>query len=310
MEIKEIDKVEITCLVDDHANLLLPSTPIAQRPPLRESWFEKPPIGVHGFSVALELSINKTRHVVLFDSGLSSWALTYNVDAIDFDISSCGLVILSHGHIDHAGGLLEIRKKMNGRNIPLVVHKDAFKKRLFKFESGTINLPPPDKSALIKADYEIVENNKSSMWMDNHILVTGEIPRTNDFEKGLPNHFSDENGKIEHEPLINDDQAIVLNVKKKGLVIITGCAHSGIINTINYVKKITGKDNIYAILGGMHLEGMFFEPIISKTIEQLQKNKPKFIIPCHCTGFNATNEIAKKMPDVVIPNSVGTTYVL
>jgi 7,8-dihydropterin-6-yl-methyl-4-(beta-D-ribofuranosyl)aminobenzene 5'-phosphate synthase len=116
-------------------------------------------------------------------------------------------------------------------------------------------------------------------------------------------------GKIESDPLIKDDQAIVLNIKGKGLVIITGCGHSGIINTINYAKKLTDKDGIYAIIGGMHLTGGIFESIIPRTIDELEKHKPRFIIPCHCSGFKATNEIAKRMPTALIQNSVGTNYV-
>ena len=140
------------------------------------------------------------------------------------------------------------------------------------------------------------ENNPPSMWLNDSILVTGEIPRTNNFEKGLPNHCSEKDGKVESELLINDDQAIVLNIKDKGLVIITGCAHAGIINTINYAKKLTGEDRVYAVLGGVHLEGGVFDSIIPRTVDELEKHKPRFIIPCHCSGFNATNEIARRMP--------------
>lgn len=309
MKLKEINNVEITCLIDDYVNLLLPNTLVAHRPSLRESWYEKPPIGVHGFSVVLTFEISNTKHQVLFDTGLSPWAVTYNVDAIDFDLSCCEMIILSHGHIDHAGGLLGIRKKMNSLNIPLIVHSDAFKNRVFKFQQSTINLPPPNRSLLVQAGYNIIEKSSPSMLINDTVLVTGEIPRTNDFEKGLPNHYSDTDGKIESDPSINDDQAIILNLKDKGLVIVTGCAHSGIINTINYAKKLTGEDKIYAILGGMHLEGKTFETAISRTVDELTKHNPKFIIPCHCTGFNATHEIAKRIPDAIIPNSVGTTYV-
>ena len=94
------------------------------------------------------------------------------------------------------------------------------------------------------------ENNPPSMWLNDSILVTWEIPRTNNFEKGLPNHCPEKDGKVESELLINDDQAIVLNIKDKGLVIITGCAHAGIINTINYAKKLTGEDRVMLYLVG------------------------------------------------------------
>jgi 7,8-dihydropterin-6-yl-methyl-4-(beta-D-ribofuranosyl)aminobenzene 5'-phosphate synthase len=115
-------------------------------------------------------------------------------------------------------------------------------------------------------------------------------------------------GKMENDPLIKDDQAIVLNIKDKGLVVITGCGHAGIVNILNYAKEITSEDRIYAVIGGLHLTGGIFEPMIPRTIDEVEKLNPKFLIPCHCSGLKAVNEIARNMPDAFIQNSVGTTY--
>ena len=92
---------------------------------------------------------------------------------------------------------------------------------------------------------------------------------------------------MENDPLIKDDQAIILSIKDKGLVVITGCGHSGIINILEYAKELTGEDRIYAVMGGMHLTGGIFEPIIPRTIDELERVKPRFIIPCHCSGLKA-----------------------
>ena len=107
-----------------------------------------------------------------------------------------------------------------------------------------LDLPALNKSSLVESGYSIIEKNFSSLWTKDGILVTGEIPTTNNFEKGLPNHNSEANGKMEPEPVIKDDQAIVFNIKEKGLVIITGCGHSGIINTVDYAKELTCQDKI------------------------------------------------------------------
>ena len=111
------------------------------------------------------------------------------------------------------------------------------------------------------------------------------------------------------DPLIKDDQAVILNIEEKGLVIITGCGHSGIVNIVNYAKELTGEERIYTIIGGMHLSGGIFEPIIPKTVDELEKMKPRFLVPCHCTGLKAMTEIARSMPDAFIQNSVGTSYI-
>jgi 7,8-dihydropterin-6-yl-methyl-4-(beta-D-ribofuranosyl)aminobenzene 5'-phosphate synthase len=314
MPLKDIDSVEITCLVDNNVDLLLPNTKVAFRPSVNENWFVHPLIAEHGFCASITLEVKGTEHRLLFDSGLDPFAASHNAEVLDLDLSYCELVISSHGHIDHAGGLINIKRKINEekqkQKLPLVLHEDAFKNRLVKFQDGRkISLPAPNRTDLIEAGYNLVQKQSTSLWIEDRILVTGEIPRTNDFEKGFPNHYSEIDGRMENDPLIKDDQAIVLNIKDKGLVVITGCAHAGIINIIKYAKELSGENRIYGVIGGMHLTGGVFEPLIPRTIDELELLKPRFIIPCHCSGLKAVTEIAKNMPNALIQNSVGTNYI-
>lgn len=103
------------------------------------------------------------------------------------------------------------------------------------------------------------------------------------------------------------DQAIIIKLKDKGLVVISGCAHAGIINTVNYSKKISQTDKIHAVLDGFHLTGPLFEQIISPTIEEMKKIGPDYLVPMHCTGWDAINQFKEEMPDNVIINTVSTT---
>jgi 7,8-dihydropterin-6-yl-methyl-4-(beta-D-ribofuranosyl)aminobenzene 5'-phosphate synthase len=312
MILKEVEKVEVTCLVDNNVDVVLPNTEVARRPILNKNWYKEPLIAEHGFCAALTLHIEDVKHRLLLDSGLDPLAASHNSHVLSFDLSNCESLISSHGHIDHAGGLLNLRKKINTiQKIPLVLHEDAFRNRLVKLQDGrTIDLPAPNKSLLTNAGYEIIEKHSPSLWIEDRILITGEIPRNNNFERGFPNHYSEiEEGNMESDPLIKDDQAIILTVKDKGLVVITGCGHAGIINTLSYAKELTGEDRIFAVLGGMHLSGGLFEPIIPTTVQELEKLKPKFIVPCHCSGLKAMTEISRKMPSAFIQNSVGTNYV-
>ncbi|HXV46220.1 MAG TPA: MBL fold metallo-hydrolase [Nitrososphaera sp.] len=310
MTLKEIEKVEITCLVDNNVDVLLPSTNVARRPVIAENWYEKPLIAEHGFCAVITVHAGGSSHRILLDSGLDPMAASHNADVLGFDLSRCESLISSHGHIDHAGGLVNIRKKMGDKKIPLILHRDAFRNRLVKFPEGrTIDLPAPDRSLLAGAGYEITEKNSASLLAHDTVLITGEIPRTNDFEKGFPNHYSKVDGEVEADPLIMDDQAVVLNVGERGLVIITGCGHAGIVNTLNYAKELSGEERIYAVLGGMHLSGGFFEPIISRTIDEIERLRPAFVVPCHCSGLRAVSEIFRRMPRSFMQNSVGTTYV-
>ena len=107
-----------------------------------------------------------------------------------------------------------------------------------------------------------------------------------------------------------DDQCAIMHVRGKGLVIVTGCGHAGIINSIRYAQTLTGVDKIYAVVGGFHLTGGLFEPIIPATTAALQKINPRYVMPGHCTGWSAIHQIAHTMPEAFIPNSVGTTLIL
>ena len=169
MPLKEVEKVEVTCLVDNNVDVLLPSTEIANRPSLAKNWYDKPLFAEHGFCAALTLHTEKgINHRLLLDSGLDPLAASHNVEALEFDLSTCESLISSHGHIDHAGGLLNLGKKMGrsqSKPIPLVIHRDAFRNRLVKFQDGrTIHLPAPKRSLLAEAGYDIIEKNSHSTW--------------------------------------------------------------------------------------------------------------------------------------------------
>ncbi|HKX81718.1 MAG TPA: MBL fold metallo-hydrolase, partial [Nitrososphaera sp.] len=105
-----------------------------------------------------------------------------------------------------------------------------------------------------------------------------------------------------------DDQALVANIEGKGLVVISGCGHAGIINTVNYAKKLTGVDEVHAVVGGFHLSGRLYEAAIEPTIHALEDTDPDFLVPCHCTGWKAVNTIIQRMPTKFIQPTVGARF--
>jgi len=157
---------------------------------------------------------------------------------------------------------------------------------------------------------EYVKTKNPYLLAGNTILVTGEIPRTTDFEKGFPGHQVLVDGKWQPDPWIRDDRAVVINVKHKGLVVISGCAHAGIINTILYAQQVTKVTKVYAVMGGFHLAGKECEPRINRTVERLKKLKPSLIAPSHCTGWRGKLAIAEALPEAFVWNSVGNLYQL
>jgi 7,8-dihydropterin-6-yl-methyl-4-(beta-D-ribofuranosyl)aminobenzene 5'-phosphate synthase len=205
-------------------------------------------------------------------------------------------------------GLVE---RLGARKMPLLLHPDALLERKVVFPDGhEINLPPPDYSVLNHEGVELIQERAPSYLLGGLIMVTGQVHRSTDFETGFPVHYAKVAGNWQPDPLIHDDQAVVVNLKDKGLVVLTGCGHAGVINTIRHAQTITGVGQVHAVIGGFHLSGAIFEPIIGPTIAALKQIRPQMVVPAHCTGWRATHAIAREFPDAFVQNSVGTRFVL
>ena len=157
---------------------------------------------------------------------------------------------------------------------------------------------------------EVIEERGPTLLVEGLTLITGQIPRLTTFENGMPPMHAEVSGEWQPDPWIHDDQAIVINVREKGLVVLTGCGHAGLINTLQYARRITGVSEIYAVMGGFHLTGRIFEPIIPPTIQALKELSPNVIVPQHCTGWRATHDIAREFPEAFVASSVGTQFIL
>ena len=245
---------------------------------------------------------------VLFDTGVSSDGVVENAKRMGLDLSDVGYIVLSHGHYDHSGGLVSALKTINKTNLPLIVHEDMFQIRGNENNDGKIRVYPlfPAKEELSSA--HLIYTKKPHLIADDMILVTGEIPRETSFEKGYLQHKALINKTWQPDPLIRDDRAIVFNIKEKGLVIISGCGHAGIINTITCAKRITGILKVYAVMGGFHLAGKKNESRIGQTLIELERVNPKLVVPSHCTGWRAMCAIAGELPEAFIWSSVGNLY--
>lgn len=312
IDLLAVDSVEIITIMDNSIDALMSDTDVARRLNVGPNPFERPqPIAQHGFSVLLRVRHGEHRGALLYDTGVDPRGLLYNLDALEIDAAEIQAIVLSHGHADHALGLPGLIDRVGARNLPLVLHPDAYLERKLVLPNGVeVQLPPPRRADLRREQIEVIEEVGPSMLIAGMVLVSGEVARTTGFERGFPVHWAKRHGVWEPDPLIHDDQCAIVNVRDKGLVIVTGCGHSGIINIIRHAQTLTGVAEIYAVIGGFHLTGGLFERLIPVTVAQLQAIGPCYVVPGHCTGWSATHQIARALPDAFIANSVGTNYVL
>jgi 7,8-dihydropterin-6-yl-methyl-4-(beta-D-ribofuranosyl)aminobenzene 5'-phosphate synthase len=307
VKMREVERVEVTVLVDNYTDLLLlQSTNVVKRAPVL------PPqafLAEHGFSCLIKTIDGSEEHVMLMDVGISGTCLLNNAQLLKIDLSKVEALILSHGHFDHCWALREILPKVP-KGIPLVLHPDAFLSRRLNLPALKIlvPIPAPVENMMREAGVELRKIREDSTLAAGRLLVMGEIERTTEFEKGMPGAEAEIKGQWVKDPF-SDDRGVAVQVKNKGLVVIGGCSHAGIINTVKHAQKVTGAPKVHAVLGGFHLTGPMLEPIIAPTIEEMKKFSPDYIVPTHCTGWKAINQFAKEMPDQFILNTVGTTYI-
>ena len=143
---------------------------------------------------------------------------------------------------------------------------------------------------------------------DRSVLVTGEVPRTTGYEPGFPPQQAWVDGRWEPDPLVLDEQAFIVDIKEKGLLVITGCGHAGIVNICHYARRITRDRQLYAVMGGFHLNGPIFEPLIPRVLDDLGALAPSVVVPAHCTGWRAQHAMSARFGEAFIPNTVGTRF--
>lgn len=310
LTLKEVDKVEIQTLQDNYIDIASrDDTEIIKRAPILQGMEVKNTIlAEHGFSALVTVTQGQEARSILFDFGFSDFGAAYNAEAMGLDLTKVETFALSHGHLDHVGGLKRLVELVGRKGIELVLHPDAFRNPRYLKITDELKayFPAFTREKAEAAGVTVVETREPYPLLDSAILFLGEITRTTDFEKGAPSLCYEADG-VERQDTFEDDTAIVALVKGKGLVVLSGCAHSGIVNTVKYAQELTGVDKVLAVMGGFHLTGPDLKPVIAPTTKALKEIDPAYIVPTHCTGRNAVMNIEKEMPDKFLLNMSGTT---
>jgi 7,8-dihydropterin-6-yl-methyl-4-(beta-D-ribofuranosyl)aminobenzene 5'-phosphate synthase len=268
-------KAKLTILVDNTIMELIPDSELVKR----RSGPQKNFLAEHGFSALIETEEAK----VLVDTGVTGIPMEHNLKLLGLTMDDIDVIVFSHGHNDHTGGL----GKIQGR---IIVHPDSFHERYLSPKEGVkfnLTSPAPDP------EKHQIEFHTEPVKLANGVMTTGEVKRKHDWEELKV--FKRKEGDALVEDKLKDDMGVVINTEK-GLVVIQGCSHAGIINTVEAAKEVTGVDEVYCVIGGFHLIGPA-EKKIDRTIEEFRKLNIKKVIPIHCSGFEAIKQVSLQMPE-------------
>jgi 7,8-dihydropterin-6-yl-methyl-4-(beta-D-ribofuranosyl)aminobenzene 5'-phosphate synthase len=252
----------------------------------------------HGLSCLLTIRAGGKTHTVLFDTGPEDRTFEQNVSRLGVDLGPVEAMVLSHGHWDHAGAMLRAlqlaRDRNGGRDIPCYTHPDMFRSRATKQADGSFRPMEdvPSIAALEANGGKVVCTRTAQTIAGNTVFVSGEIPRVSGFETGLPGqHRRTEDGKgWELDELLMDERFIAMNVRDKGLVVLTACSHAGEVNVLTHARACFPDAKLHTVLGGLHLSGIN-ERVIPQTVKALHGFDLEVIAAGHCTGWRAMSAL-------------------
>jgi 7,8-dihydropterin-6-yl-methyl-4-(beta-D-ribofuranosyl)aminobenzene 5'-phosphate synthase len=308
VSLEPVDAAEVTLLVDNYVDLLMAGGDGVRRYATDEFGAGEHLIAEHGFAALVTVERGGTRSSLLYDAGMTPVALGRNLDVLEVRVKDLRAIVISHGHADHHGGLEGLFRRYGRGGLPLVIHPDAWRERRLVFPTGAeLRLPPPNRHDLEREGVDVVEERGQTLLLDDSVLTSGHVERTTAFEQGFPIHYARYGGEWQPDPAIEDDQNVIVNVKGKGLVIVSGCSHAGAVNVLRNAQRLTGEQRVAGFIGGFHLTGGLFEPIIEPTVEAFARAQVGRVLPAHCTGWKAVHALARAMPAAFVQPAVGTT---
>jgi 7,8-dihydropterin-6-yl-methyl-4-(beta-D-ribofuranosyl)aminobenzene 5'-phosphate synthase len=270
-----------------------------------------------GLSLVLTGQIGDLQHTLLFDAGPASYAVDHNAPRLGIDMGAIEAAVLSHGHIDHAGGLPAALKRITaangGRTVPVHVNPGMFVRRGESLGDGKVlpleDIPNPE--ALREAGAQVVNEPEPRLLLDGMFYLSGEIPRVTPYEMGLPGHLkrNADDTDWEHDPWLMDERFVAINVRDKGIIVFSACSHAGIVNVLKHAQELFHPTPLYGVMGGFHLAGKACEKIIPETVADLKSFGLTMIVPGHCTGWRAVHALLDAFgEDVIVPSAVGRLH--
>ncbi|BCS17489.1 MBL fold metallo-hydrolase [Aspergillus puulaauensis] len=333
----EIDNLEIHVLVNDELDPITPSMnpavkvasqfmgiPLSPLPAgtqrdgaTMEMRMDNICCAAHGLSLLLIATKGDKKHTLLFDAGPEGEVWERNSRRLRSEVGQIEHIVLSHYHRDHSGGLvraielIQQNKEPNDKVI-MDVHPNRPDFRGVQAGDMAISLEAdPSFAELEAAGATVFKSDQSHAVLDDFFCVSGEVPRETPYEDGIYGglRYEISRGKWEEDTMIMDERYVMCNLKGKGLVVFTGCGHAGVVNTCRDAVTLGNGAPLYSVVGGYHLADAA-EVKLESTMQDLKKFDPKVMLAGHCTGWRFKCQIARDMPNCLVPAFSGSKYEL
>jgi len=285
LQLETVGKLDIYILADDYVN--------------RRGY-----LGQHGASYLIRITKDHEIVNILFDTGTYSEPILFNMKTLKIDPNGIDIIMLSHRHYDHTGGLVEILKAIGKSEVPIIAHPDIFKVNLaFSPHLISIGLPHGVTRESVEEIGGVWILSKDPVTLFPGVVTTGEVSRVTTFEDdAVRGFYTIENGRIKPDKMF-DDVSLIINTKE-GLVIIVGCAHAGIVNIIKHSIALTGINKIRAVIGATHLVTASSDRL-NKTIAEFKTPGLENLYLGHCTGLKAVSRLMHEFDEKFEPLHCG-----
>jgi len=284
--INTLDKLAITVIAEDSV------------------LYESPYLGQHGISLLLQAEKGGVIQNVLVDVGQNPAALLENMEKMQIPPASIDTIVLTHCHYDHTQGLAEVLREIGKKGLPVIAHPDIFRLNFVNEPSlRHVGVMSGDGKEDIEEAGGLLYLTKDSMRIMPGLITTGEVARVTGFEEVGMSLLTIENGHYREDEML-DDISVIAHIEDKGIVIVTGCSHAGIVNICLQSMTLTGAKKIHGIIGGFHLVEAS-DSRITETSQALKKLDPDWIYPGHCTGFKAQAELYRIFKERFSPLQTG-----